>query len=54
MVRRARDRGWSRLTVDPDLSNVDGITFWRKVGFSDGRTVTSDEERRPYRACLAG
>lgn len=48
MVRLARERGWTRLTVDPDPSNLDGIAFWKAVGFTDGRTVTSDPDRPPF------
>lgn len=49
MVRRARDeRGWSRLTVDPDIANDRGLKFWRAVGFEFERTVTDESGRAPY------
>lgn len=34
LVRRAWDgRGWRRITVDPRITNVDGIRFWSAVDF---------------------
>ena len=40
--------GWSRLTVDPDLSNQSGVEFWRRMGFVPMRVVTDDIGRGPY------
>lgn len=49
MVRRAHDeRGWTRLAVDPDVTNEDGIRFWRSVGFEPERTVTDEAGRALY------
>jgi aminoglycoside 6'-N-acetyltransferase len=41
--------GWSRLTVDPDVSNERGVNFWTRVGFVPMRVVDDDEQRPgPY------
>lgn len=41
-------RGWRRITVDPDVSNPRGVNFWLKVGFRRERLVDDDPERQPY------
>jgi RimJ/RimL family protein N-acetyltransferase len=50
LLRRfvATQLGWSRLTVDPDLSNQSGIEFWRRMGFVPVRVVSDDTGRGPY------
>jgi RimJ/RimL family protein N-acetyltransferase len=49
MARRVRaERGWSRFTVDPDVSNEGGVRFWRAVGFVPERIVRDDPDREPY------
>lgn len=49
MVRLARrDRGWRRLTVDPDVENEPGVRFWQSVGFTPERIVTDEPGRAPY------
>jgi RimJ/RimL family protein N-acetyltransferase len=40
--------GWNRFTVDPDLSNVRGVNFWKKVGFVPVRIVEDEPGREPY------
>lgn len=40
--------GWDRFTVDPDLSNIRGVNFWKKVGFVPVRTVEDEPGREPY------
>lgn len=48
IVTHVRDQlGWSRFTVDPDVSNVRGIEFWRKAGFVPVRIVDGGG-RAPY------
>jgi RimJ/RimL family protein N-acetyltransferase len=49
LVRRAqRERGWRRITVDPDLGNRAGIRFWQAVGFRPEQTIGNDPGREPY------
>jgi len=49
LAHRARaDRGWSRITVDPDLHNESGIRFWQAVGFVPDRAVVDETGRLPY------
>ncbi len=49
LAHRARaGRGWSRITVDPDLDNEEGIQFWQAVGFVPERTVNDNTGRSPY------
>lgn len=43
-----RQLGWQRFTVDPDVSNIRGVAFWRKVGFTPVRLVDDEPEREPY------
>ena len=44
-----RDRlGWTRLTVDPDVSNARGVNFWTRVGFTPVRAVDDERGREPY------
>ncbi len=40
--------GWTRFTVDPDVSNTRGVNFWRKAGFSPVEVVDTDPDRDPY------
>jgi len=48
MVRFVRtELAWQRFTVDPDVSNARGVSFWRKVGFIPVRLI-DDSERQPY------
>lgn len=48
-AHRARaQRGWSRITVDPDCANESGIRFWQAVGFVWGRVVDDEPGRQPY------
>lgn len=42
------ERGWKRITVDPDLSNQRGLRFWTAVGFRPELLVEGDPERDPY------
>ena len=39
---------WSRFTVDPDVSNERGVTFWQRAGFVPVRIVDDDVDRQPY------
>ena len=49
LVHRARtQRGWSRITVDPDCANESGIRFWQSVGFVPDRVVDDGPGRPPY------
>lgn len=49
LARHARcRRGWTRLTVDPDVANEAGRAFWQAVGFVPERTVTDEPGRAPY------
>jgi len=41
-------RGWRRITVDPDVANPRGVNFWRAVGFQDEQLIGSDPQRQPY------
>lgn len=41
-------RGWRRITVDPDVSNPRGVNFWREVGFGDEQLIESDPHRPPF------
>ncbi len=43
-----RRLGWQRLTVDPDVSNTQGVAFWRKAGFAPVRLVDDEPGREPY------
>jgi len=43
-----RRRGWTRITVDPDVTNPRGVNFWTKVGFQPEQTVDCDPDRTPY------
>ena len=43
-----RERGWNRVTVDPDLSNERGTAFWQAVGFAIEEQVDNDPTRGPY------
>ena len=48
LVHRARrERGWSRVIVDPDCANESGIRFWEAVGFVTDRVVADELGRRP-------
>jgi aminoglycoside 6'-N-acetyltransferase len=38
---------WCRITVDPEVDNERGVTFWSRVGFVRTRLVDGDE-RPPY------
>lgn len=40
--------GWDRFTVDPDVSNVRGVNFWKQVGFVPVRVVEDEPGREPY------
>lgn len=40
--------GWHRITVDPDLSNVRGVNFWKKVGFTPVGVVDDEPGREPF------
>jgi GNAT superfamily N-acetyltransferase len=49
LAERARKvHGWRSVTVDPDLTNPDGIRFWQAVGFEPLRRVPGSRERTPY------
>jgi GNAT superfamily N-acetyltransferase len=49
LVERARlERGWSRLTVDPDVQNESGIRFWQAVGFTQESVITEVSGRPPH------
>lgn len=49
LAHRARaDRGWLRITVDPDLHNESGIRFWQAVGFAPDRAAVDETGRSPY------
>ncbi len=48
MFARAREKGITRLTVDPDIENEDGVRFWRAVGFEPRSTVADEAGRTPY------
>ena len=49
LVRRARqERGWQRVTVDPDRDNEAGIGFWTAVGFQPEKRIDDDPSRKPY------
>lgn len=49
LIERARAvHGWRRLTVDPDLSNADGIRFWAAVGFAPVREEPATEHRETF------
>lgn len=49
LVERARTvHEWEYVTVDPDLSNTDGITFWHAVGFAPVRRLPGTQRRAPY------
>lgn len=49
LVERARDvHGWSRLTIDPDLSNVAGIRFWEATGFRAVREEPGSNGREAF------
>lgn len=37
--------GWTRFTVDPEVSNERGVRFWQRVGFAPVHVV--DEGDRP-------
>ncbi|MFT3943852.1 MAG: GNAT family N-acetyltransferase [Ancrocorticia sp.] len=44
MVRRAQEEHeWSRFTVDPDITNTDGIRFWQRCGFIPEEVITVPE-----------
>jgi RimJ/RimL family protein N-acetyltransferase len=38
------ERGWTRVTVDPYLSNERAIRAWRKAGFVDQEEQPPDDE----------
>lgn len=40
--------GWTRFTVDPDVSNERGVNFWTKVGFIPKQLIDNDSNREPY------
>lgn len=40
--------GWRRFTVDPDVSNARGVSFWRSVGFVPVELVDADPDREPF------
>lgn len=42
MIARARDKGFARLTVDPDVDNEGGTRFWQSVGFEPDPTARPD------------
>lgn len=48
IVARAREKGMTTLTVDPDLHNERGIRFWQAVGFEPQATVREEAGREPY------
>lgn len=49
LVHQAREqRGWPRITVDPECANKAGIRFWQAVGFVPDRIVDEEPGRRPY------
>lgn len=49
LVERARTvHQWAYLTVDPDLTNPDGIRFWHAVGFAPVHRCPGTPERAPY------
>lgn len=49
LVERARTvHEWEYVTVDPDLSNTDGTTFWQAVGFDPVRRLPGTQRRAPY------
>jgi aminoglycoside 6'-N-acetyltransferase len=39
---------WRRFTVDPEVSNPRGVSFWHKAGFIPVRVVDDDLDREPY------
>jgi len=43
-----RERGWRRITVDPDESNSRGVAFWSAVGFVREQLVLNEKGRSPY------
>src|SRR5699024_11243160 len=49
LVERARTvHQWAYVTVDPDLTNPDGIRFWQAVGFTPVHRCPGTPERAPY------
>lgn len=43
VVRHLRkERGWNRVTVDPDADNERALAFWQAVGFAPERRVDDD------------
>jgi aminoglycoside 6'-N-acetyltransferase len=45
LAQHLRDeRGWTRVTVDPYLSNPRAIHAWRKAGFTDVEQHAADDE----------
>lgn len=38
------ERGWTRLTVDPELWNETAVRAWRRAGFVDLEERASDDE----------
>ncbi|SLN05543.1 hypothetical protein FM103_20385 [Corynebacterium xerosis] len=49
LVKRARTvHQWAYVTVDPDLTNPDGIRFWQAVGFAPVHRCPGTPERAPY------
>lgn len=49
LMHRARtQRGWSRISVDPDCANESGIRFWQSVGFVADCVVDNEPGRQPY------
>ena len=41
-----QDRGWTRVTVDPELWNERAVRAWRRAGFVDVREREPDHEHR--------
>lgn len=46
--RAPADRGWSGVTVYPDLHNESGILSWQAVGFETERAVVDEADLSPY------
>ena len=43
----AVELGWTRVTVDPDVDNAAGVSFWRGVGFRS-MDIVDDEHHIVY------
>jgi RimJ/RimL family protein N-acetyltransferase len=43
-----QERGWNRITVDPDLWNGRALAFWAAIGFRPVQLVEDEQDRDPY------